>query len=119
MSAANTNANQGRQFGAIQLCASIVSWLLAIRVVTVLTITASVKACLECAEILLLPQSFAVTPVLLVAIVLSGIALSVWLGRAFIADNRWKELNTSLIEKVTLAVLVLGIVCLNVPLFLQ
>ncbi len=71
---------------------------------------------IESVEILTLPDSSKIIPLLLAVIVLTGILISLWCGKSLLRNKNWKKLTTTAGEKVVLIVLVAAFIVLNLPL---
>lgn len=84
-----------------------------------LSITAGIKSVAESVEMLLLPRKSDILFIALVATVIAGITVALWLGRSLLNDQIWRELKTTFGEKIVLFVLVAAILGLNVVLFVQ
>ena len=82
----------------------------------VLLLTAGSKAVIESVEILTLPDSSKIVPLLLAVIVLTGILISLWCGKSLLRNKNWKKMTTTAGEKVVLTVLVAAFIVLNLPL---
>ena len=83
---------------------------------SILLVTGALKAVIETVELLRLPLRSDATVWLLILVVLLGIISALWCGRDFFCKGQWRLLVTNRRENIALALLLVGVLLLQLPL---
>ena len=83
---------------------------------SILLVTGALKAVVETVELLRLPLRSDATVWVLILVVLLGIISALWCGRDFFGNGQWRLLVTNRRENIALALLLVGLMLLQLPL---